>query len=233
MGWLDDAARETVQSLSDLARLAIEHRELHEEVLHRSQYDRLTGLPNRLLLEDRLRQAMVIARRQGTLVGVCCIDLDRFKQINESLGHEAGDAFFKLVSERLHGSIREIDTLARQCGDEFILALRDLAEISDAVKICDRLLKRLERAFSAGGPYAEHSRQRRHQHFSRPRRYGRPIAGQCGSGAAGGKTQWPGPGSSLFPGLGRESRRAAEMVEALVRAVAEAQFRIAYSPSTP
>ena len=106
-----------IQSVCSLARLAIEHRQLYDEVVHRSQYDRLTGLPNRFLLEDRLKQAMVIARRQGTLVGVCCIDLDRFKQINDSLGHEFGDAYFKAVSERLRTSVREIDTLARHGGD--------------------------------------------------------------------------------------------------------------------
>ena len=61
----------------------------------------LTGLPNRILLEDRLRQATVTARRQGNLIAVCCIDLDRFKQINDNLGHELGDACFKAASERL------------------------------------------------------------------------------------------------------------------------------------
>src|ERR1700722_2207278 len=147
----DDAARETVRSLCDLARLALEHRELYEEVVHRSQHDRLTGLPNRLLLEDRLRQAMVIGRRQGTLVGVCSIDLDHFKPIIDSLGHGAGDVFFKLVSERLLGSIREIDTLARQGGDEFILVLRDLAEIADATHICNRVLKDLSAPFMLEG----------------------------------------------------------------------------------
>ena len=79
--------------------------------MRRSSIDRnstaLTGLPNRLLLEDQLRQAMVIARRQGTLLGVCCIDLDHFKQINDDLGHKLGDAFLKLVGERLRLSIRE------------------------------------------------------------------------------------------------------------------------------
>ena len=94
-GPLDDPTRETIQSLCDLARLAIEHGQLYEEVVHGSQFDRLTGLPNRTLLEDRLRQAMVIAKRQGKLLGVCCIDLDRFKQINDNLGYEAGRCFFQ------------------------------------------------------------------------------------------------------------------------------------------
>src|ERR1700733_6238562 len=98
---LDDATRETIRSLCDLGRMAIEHRDLYDQVAHRSQYDLLTGLPNRLLLEDRLRQLTVTAKRHGTLIAVCCIDMDRFKQINDNLGHELGDACFKLASERL------------------------------------------------------------------------------------------------------------------------------------
>ena len=73
-----------------------------------------------------MREATVSARRQGKLIAVCCIDLDHFKQINDNLGHELGDACFKVVSERLEAMIREVDTLARHGGDEFILALTDL-----------------------------------------------------------------------------------------------------------
>ena len=147
----DDKAQEMIQSLCDLARLAVEHGQLYEEVVHGAQFDRLTGLPNRLFLEDRLRKAMIDARRQDKLLGVCRIDLDHFKPINDSLGYELGDAFLKLVSERLNQSIREIDTLAREGGDEFILLLRDLAEPSQAADICRRLLTELSAPFLLDG----------------------------------------------------------------------------------
>ena len=110
---LDDATREAIRSLCDLGRMAIEHRQLYDQVIQGSHYDLLTGLPDRHLLEDRLHQATVSARRQGTLIAVCCIDLDHFRQINDILGHELGDACFKLASERLEATIREVDILAR------------------------------------------------------------------------------------------------------------------------
>ena len=229
-GLADDAARETVRSLCDLARLAFEHRELYEEVVHRSQYDRLTGLPNRLLLEDRLRQAMAIGQRQDTLVGVCCIDLDHFKPINESLGHEAGDVFFKLVSERLLGSIREIDTLARQGGDEFILVLRDLAGIADATHICNRLLKDLSAPFLLEGQSLTIAASVGISIFPEHGDTADLLLGNADLALQAAKHAGRGQGQVYSPGLGRESRRAAEMVEALVHAVAEAQFRIAYQP---
>jgi diguanylate cyclase (GGDEF)-like protein/PAS domain S-box-containing protein len=229
-GFLDDRAREMIQSVCSLARLAIEHRQLYDEVVHRSQYDRLTGLPNRFLLEDRLKQAMVIARRQGTLVGVCCIDLDRFKQINDSLGHEFGDTYFKAVSERLRTSVREIDTLARHGGDEFILALRDLGETSDAVRICGRLLKELSAPIVVDGRSltitASVGISIYPDHGDTPGLLLRnaDLALQAAKRAGGGQE------IVYSPALGQESRRAAEMVEALVTAITQAQFRIAYQP---
>jgi diguanylate cyclase (GGDEF)-like protein len=229
-GCLDDAARETLQSLSDLARLAIEHRELHEEVLHGSQYDRLTGLPNRLLLEDRLRQAMVIARRQGTLVSVCCINLDRFKQINESLGHEAGDAFFKLVSGRLYSSIREIDTLARHVGDEFILALRDLAEVTDAVRICDRLLDDLSAPFLLDGRTLNITASIGISIFPDHGDTPDQLLGNADLALQAAKREGRGQRRVYSPILGQETRRATDMLEALGHSVAKAQFRVVYQP---
>jgi diguanylate cyclase (GGDEF)-like protein/PAS domain S-box-containing protein len=228
--FLDDRTRETIQSVCALARLAIEHRQLHDEVVHRSQYDRLTGLPNRFLLEDRLKQAMVIARRQGTLVAVCCIDLDRFKQINDSLGHEFGDVYFKAVSERLRTSVREIDTLARHGGDEFILALRDVGEASDAVRICGRLLQELSAPILVDGRSltitASIGISIYPDHGDTPGLLLRnaDMALQAAKRAGGGQEL------VYSPALGQESRRAAEMVEALVTAITQAQFRIAYQP---
>ena len=219
-GILDDSVREAIQSLCDLARLAIEHGQLHEEVLNQSQFDSLTGLPNRLLLEDRLRQAMIIAKRQGTLLGVCCIDLDHFKQINDSLGHELGDAFFKLVSERLNLSIRDIDTLARQSGDEFILALRDVAETSDATNICHRLLKNLSEPFLFQGHSLNITASigisifPDHGDSADLLLRNADIALQEAKRAGGGGAQ------SYSPALGRQTRRAEEMVGALVNALA-------------
>ena len=226
----DDPLYETVRSFCDLARLAIEHRDLQEKVIHQSHYDRLTGLPNRILLEDRLRQALVVARRQGTLVGVACIGLDRFTQINDTLGHETGDAFFKLVSQRLNASIRDIDTLARDDGDEFILTLRDLEDTTDANRICDRILQ----AFNA--PFIVEGRQLTitasmgtsifPQHGSTPAL----LLGNACQALHAAKRDGRARAQVYSPGLGRESRRAAELGDEMVNAIPEHQFRIVYQP---
>ena len=226
---LDDATREAIRSLCDLGRMAIEHRQLYDQVIQRSHYDLLTGLPDRHLLEDRLRQATISARR-GKLIAVCCINLDHFRQVNDNLGHELGDTCFKLASERLVATIREVDTLARHSGDEFILALTDLAGISDAVNICNRLLKDLSAPMLVDGHALTITASIGISFF--------PVHGEtpdimlrnADMALVEAKRAGSGQVRIYSPGLGRQNRRAAEMVDALVVAVAQHQFRIAYQP---
>src|ERR1700722_1791037 len=226
----DDPAQEMIQSLCDLARLAVEHGQPYEEVVHGAEFDRLTGLPNRLLLEGRLRQAMTVSRRQGKLLGVCRIDLDRFKTINDSLGYERGDAFLKLVSDRLNQSIREIDTLAREGSDEFIILLRDLAETSDAANICHRLLKDLDAPFLLDGHSVTISASLgvsifpEHGDTADLLLRNADMALRTAKSAGGGRAQF------YSPALGRQTRRAEEMAGALVSALALSEFRMVYQP---
>ncbi len=227
---LDDATRETIRSLCDLGRMAIEHRQLHEQVIHGSHYDLLTGLPDRLLLEDRLRQATVSARRQGTLVAVCCIDLDHFKQINDNLGHELGDACFKRISERLKATIREVDTLARHGGDEFILALTGLGAISDAANICNRLLKDLSAPMLVDGHTLTITASIGISIFPDHGETPDSLLRNADMALLEAKRARRGQAQVYSPGLGRQNRRAAEMVDALVAAIAQGQFRLAYQP---
>jgi diguanylate cyclase (GGDEF)-like protein len=227
---LERPAKESLQNLCDLARLAVEHDRLYHEVVHRSQYDPLTGLPNRLLLEDRLRQAMVIARRQGTLVAVCCVDIDRFQQINDGLGHELGDAAFKAISARLLGAIREIDTLARHGGDEFILTLRDLAATSDAESICGRLLNELSAPFQVEGHRLTITASAGISIFPDHGDTADSLLRNADMALQAAKQAGRGRAQIYTPALGRQGRRAAEMVAALVAAVAQEQLRIAYQP---
>ncbi len=137
---LPEHSRESVDSVCDLARLAIEHDQLQTQLVRQTQHDHLTGLANRLLLEDRPNQAIMQAKRHGRHVGICFVDLDRFKQINDALGHSAGDLFLQHVASVLATSVREIDTVARQGGDEFILVLPDLDSETEAEQICERVL---------------------------------------------------------------------------------------------
>ena len=227
---LDDATRETSRSLCDLGRMAIEHRQLHEQVIHRSHDDLLTGLPYRLLLEDRLRQATVSARRQGTLIAVCCIDLDHFKRINDNLGHELGDACLKRISERLESMIREVDTLARHGGDEFILALTGLAAMSDAANICNRLLKDLSAPMLVDGHALTITASIGISIFPDHGETPDILLRNADMALLEAKRAGRGQAQIYSPGLGRQNRRAAEMVDALVVAIAQGQFRLVYQP---
>ena len=126
-----------------------------QEQIHRlAYYDALTGLPNRRLLRERFQQAIAWAERSGTKVAVLFLDLDRFKQVNDSLGHDAGDQLLQVVSERITASVRESDlvlrgpddagsTLARLGGDEFVLLLSPIARGEDAAKAAMRILQTL------------------------------------------------------------------------------------------
>jgi diguanylate cyclase (GGDEF)-like protein/PAS domain S-box-containing protein len=227
---LDDAIRETIRSLCDLGLMAIEHRQLYDQVVHSSHYDLLTGLPNRTVLEGRLDQATVTARRQGKLIAVCCLDLDRFQQINDNLGHELGDVCFRVASERLKASIREVDMLARHSGDEFILALPDLAEISDAVNICNRLLKELSAPMLVEGHSLTLNASIGISIF--PHHGDTPdlLLRNAAMALVEAKLAGTGQAQIYSPDLGRQNRRSAQMVDALVVAIAQGQFRIAYQP---
>lgn len=114
-----------------------------ERIRHLAYYDALTGLPNRRLLEDRLRVALAHAHRNRRQLAVLFIDLDRFKRINDSLGHEVGDQLLVTIAQRLREGVREDDTVARMGGDEFIAVLSDVDNPDHAVQIARRLIELL------------------------------------------------------------------------------------------
>lgn len=114
----------------------------HEEHMeHLAYHDALTDLPNRVLLTDRLQQAMIHARRQDRQLAVVYMDLDGFKEINDTHGHEAGDHLLVSISSRLHTILREGDTIARLGGDEFVVLLKDITGGSDCSNLLKRMLK--------------------------------------------------------------------------------------------
>jgi diguanylate cyclase (GGDEF)-like protein len=110
--------------------------------------DELTGLPNRAQLTNALKQNIADAQSEGDCVGILFIDLDRFKKVNDSLGHAAGDELLKLVARRLQESLRPDDLLGRLGGDEFIVLTRHLPEASDASTIADEIIERMRQPFS-------------------------------------------------------------------------------------
>jgi diguanylate cyclase (GGDEF)-like protein/PAS domain S-box-containing protein len=132
-------------------RNATNLRRAEERLHHLAHHDVLTGLPNRVLFRDRLENALHRARRCGEPLGVMVIDLDRFKAVNDGLGHEAGDALLRAVAERLAAGVRKSDTVARLGGDEFAAALPDLKRPEDVQVVADRFLRSLERPVDVGG----------------------------------------------------------------------------------
>jgi diguanylate cyclase (GGDEF)-like protein/PAS domain S-box-containing protein len=113
--------------------------------------DPLTELPNRVLFNDRLEQGIVAARRSGQSLALMFIDLDRFKNINDSLGHEVGDLLLKEVAARMQDCIRKGDTLSRLGGDEFVVTLEGLQQAEDAAQVAAKIIKALARPFEIAG----------------------------------------------------------------------------------
>ncbi|HVK99778.1 MAG TPA: EAL domain-containing protein [Dongiaceae bacterium] len=115
-------------------------RAMAQKMAHLAQHDFLTGLPNRLLLTERLAQAIGLALRNRKQVGLMFLDLDFFKNINDSLGHAIGDRLLKSVADRLTSCIRATDTLCRQGGDEFVILLATIEHPQDAAQVADKLI---------------------------------------------------------------------------------------------
>jgi diguanylate cyclase (GGDEF)-like protein/PAS domain S-box-containing protein len=115
-------------------------KQVEEQLAFLAHHDELTGLPNRLLLKDRLDQALLNAERNQSKVAVVFIDLDHFKNVNDSLGHSVGDEFLKKVSERLQSNVRSNDTLARTSGDEFVLVITNSNRIQDTINVLNKIM---------------------------------------------------------------------------------------------
>ena len=111
-----------------------------ERMAHLAQYDALTDLPNRVLLQDRARQALAHARRDGKSVAVMYIDLDGFKQINDTLGHDMGDKLLVQLAKRLTGAVRVSDTVCRQGGDEFVVMLPSIDTAEQACHVANKIM---------------------------------------------------------------------------------------------
>jgi len=120
-----------------------ERKEAEQRIHHIAHHDVLTGLPNRVLLQDRLQQAIAYANRSGLPMWVVLIDLDRFKFVNDSLGHKAGDQLLQTVATRLQSSVRESDTVARLSGDEFVAILSQYPDEQLSPAIIERVMKAL------------------------------------------------------------------------------------------
>ncbi|OIR04471.1 cyclic di-GMP phosphodiesterase Gmr [mine drainage metagenome] len=157
------AAISLLESYANLARLIVERKAASDEINSLAFYDPLTGLPNRRLLLDRLHQAVSSRMRNGREASLLFIDLDNFKTLNDTLGHDIGDSLLQQVAKRLTACVREGDTVARLGGDEFVVVLEDLSETaleagSQTESIGNKIIYALNQPYQLGS----------HEHHSTP-----------------------------------------------------------------
>ncbi|MEP6605541.1 MAG: GGDEF domain-containing protein, partial [Nitrosospira sp.] len=145
-----DHAKMMQQANAQLVISAIEAHKLNErfeaaqtQLDHLAHHDILTGLPNRMLLADRLGHTIELSRRQGRQFALLFMDLDRFKHINDSLGHTIGDKLLKSVAQRIASCVRVSDTVSRQGGDEFVVLLSHIRQVEDAAISAGKILAAL------------------------------------------------------------------------------------------
>ncbi len=120
-----------------------ERRKLTEFVNHLAHHDQLTGLPNRILLDDRMQQSIQRAKRNRHKVAVLMVDVDYFKRINDSLGHSAGDSLLDAIAKKLCSAVRQTDTVARMGGDEFVIVMPEFRDEKDAVRCAEAILQKV------------------------------------------------------------------------------------------
>jgi diguanylate cyclase (GGDEF)-like protein len=148
----DDAEiREQLRGLAAQAAIAIHNARLLEEIRYQALHDSLTGLPNRVLILDRMERAMARARRDHIDVALLFIDLDGFKDVNDNLGHKVGDDLLCAVAARFTGTLRESDTVARLGGDEFVVLAEGISLAAGPELVAERLLGVLAEPFELGG----------------------------------------------------------------------------------
>ena len=140
-----------LQSLANIIATAIDRKATEERLTYLAQFDPLTELPNRSLFLDRLRRAMEHAQRSRRRVGVVFADLDRFKIVNDTMGHSTGDKLLVQVAQRLQRCVRSCDTVARLGGDEFAFILTDLAQAEDATLVAEKVISALSLLFELEG----------------------------------------------------------------------------------
>ncbi|MBS0381256.1 MAG: EAL domain-containing protein [Proteobacteria bacterium] len=202
-----------------------------QELRYLANYDTLTGLPNRALLGERLGAAVINARRSGHKVGLLFLDLDRFKHVNDSLGHSAGDRTLKAAGARLRQCVRENDVVARLGGDEFTVVLEDLADVRGAEEMAQRLIHAFAKPLPVSGTqetvispsigiamYPDHGQT--------PADLLKCADTAMYQAKAVGRNTW----AVYHPGMDARARDHATLINELRRALDRGELRLVYQP---
>ena len=157
VSWLADGRKRVEGHLRErngyLELWATQRKELERRLVHQATHDHLTNLYNQVSFYEHLSRVFARARRRGSKVAVMFVDLDDFKLVNDSLGHQEGDGVLREVAKRLRGSLREGDVAARFGGDEFVVVLEDVTDASEALKVAERFHERLRVPFDVDGEH--------------------------------------------------------------------------------
>jgi diguanylate cyclase (GGDEF)-like protein len=148
---LSEHVWERLHGLANQGATALQNAQLVEQIQHQAVHDSLTGMPNRVLFEDRLAHALATAQRDGSSVGVLFVDLDGFKDVNDTYGHACGDELLREVGRRLTLTVRTTDTVARLGGDEFVVVLAPISGVDDASAVAEKVLAVLRRPVDIDG----------------------------------------------------------------------------------
>ncbi|KWT83502.1 diguanylate cyclase domain-containing protein [Candidatus Magnetominusculus xianensis] len=147
----DERADDFLNAIADTLAGIIERRSIQRKLRHMALYDNLTGIPNRTMFFDRLGQSIALAKRHNRTIVLFYLDLDKFKHINDTLGHDAGDELLKETARRLQSCLRESDTAARMGGDEFTVILTEVASEADAAAVANKVIETLQVPFELKG----------------------------------------------------------------------------------
>jgi diguanylate cyclase (GGDEF)-like protein/PAS domain S-box-containing protein len=149
----DESEKRFLETVADTLAVVIERKQNEERLQYMAHHDKLTGLPNRVLLYDRMEQALALAKRNQQQFAVLFLDLDHFKEINDSLGHDMGDVLLKETAKRLLACVRAMDTVARMGGDEFTVIITETKTPESAAQVARNILKALQKSFELNGTY--------------------------------------------------------------------------------
>lgn len=221
---------EFLETATQLAAIATEQRRLYDELAFQARHDSLTGLPNRMVFEETTRRTISEAEASKSCVGVLWIDLDRFKKVNDCMGHHVGDRLLHAAGQRLKACVRTDDTVARIGGDEFTVALAGIAGTAEAVAIAERIRSAFQEPFRVSehqlavtasigiSVYPEHGED--WETLSRNADAALHIAKRLGRSTY----------SVCEPGLGTLWKNHAEIESRLAHALENGEFRLQYQP---